>query len=84
MNYFEHITLKESVHESLDNAIKNGDEQFLHSLETRNIKAIVEDMCDCDAAVEQWMDQATDYDEALQEVTDAVTSWVNKDQGVLL
>lgn len=76
--------IKSSIHESLDNAIANGDDQFLHSLETRNIHAIVEDMCDCDADVEHYVNSAADRRMALLEVTEAVTSWVDKDQGVLL
>ena len=67
------------IRDSLDNVKANGDDEFIHSIETYDINGLVDDLVCCDAGAELYVTQAPDYDTAVAEIKDIVTQWV-KDQ----
>lgn len=72
----EGVTLKEHVKQALENALENGDDDFIKSFIASDAETIAGDLASFDAGVERHLELAGDgQDIAFAEVIGIVNEW---------
>jgi len=76
----EGTSFRDYVRDSLDNALENGDDEFLASLEKRDAEAIACDMSDCDAGVERHLEIIGLNDISFAELVGIIEEWCEENK----
>jgi hypothetical protein len=76
----EGMVFRDYVRDSLNNALENGDDEFLASLEQRNAQAIANDMLDLDAGVSEEFDRAEDDLAFMDELRAVIREWCEENR----